>query len=376
MEGVNKMKFLLSNLKHSITKQRLMTCLVLFVQLFSVIVIVFSYGVINHYNFKIDEKESTTLIYDFTSFDMENGEYSFVEMERVNEFIKEVLPYIEDKLDYFFIMGTVDDYMIQCSSAYEDGRFKLSTQLEHNIGVVKGDKFTEQQMNTSEKIMIAKEVDVDNDWCMHIGEDTYKAIGLLPDHYASDSIFVPYMSIPDKTQVYYMSLLFTEPLWESEYNEIVSMLKDTFGDTFNIPEFEGIINESSNRVYRDIIFITGFLILVCGVNYCIMYRYILDKRRREFAIARICGCSKYKAGIVYMVELIGVSTVVLVAGLMMYHHFILPKAIEVFSYIGLFYGMTVYLTIGAMYMGILIFAYVVLVWRFIRKTPAILVKEV
>ena len=58
-------KYLWHNIKHSITKQRMMMVLPVAVQLFSVIVIAFSYGLINHYNFKIDEKESTTLIYDF-----------------------------------------------------------------------------------------------------------------------------------------------------------------------------------------------------------------------------------------------------------------------------------------------------------------------
>ena len=77
-----------------------------------------------------------------------------------------------------------------------------------------------------------------------------------------------------------------------------------------------------------------------------------------------------------MFELIGVSTVTLVIGLLIYHHFILPKAVEQFNYIGLFYGRTVYMTIAGIYMGALTLAYIVLVWRFIRKTPAALVREV
>lgn len=374
------LKFLLSNVKHSIIKQRLMTFLILVVQLFSVIVIILAYGIINHYNFKIDEKESTTLIYDFIGINYEGTTteeiYRFVDKKNVDDFLKEALPLIEKKLDYFFIMGPSDGRMIQCSSGYERGAFKLSRQLDRRIGVIEGGKFTDEQMNSNEKIMIAREADVDSDWCMQINGEKYKAVGLLSEIYADNAIFVPYKTIPENTKFYFVSLLLTEPLFESEYNEIVSMIKDNFGDTLNIPEFEGIVNESSNRVYKDIMFVTGFLILVCAVNYCIMYRYMLDKRRREFAISRICGCSKYKAGIVYMIELVGVSAVTLVVGLLMYHHFILPKAVEEFNYIGLFYGRNVYMTIAGVYMGILSIAYIVLIWRFIRKTPAALVREV
>lgn len=373
-------KFLLSNLKHSITNQRLMAFLLLAVQLFSVIIIVFSYGLINHYNFKIDEKESTTLIYDFVGVN-EDGKtdeerYAIIDLQNIDGFLKESLPYIEKKLDYFFIMGYVDGRRIQCSSGYEKGSFKLSTQLSRNIGVIKGKKFTDAQINSNEKIMIAREADVDSNWCMQIDGETYKAIGLLSEAYRDNAIFVPYKSIPENTKFYYVSLLLREPLFESEYNKIVSMIRDAFGDTLSIPEFEGIINESSKRVYKDIMFVTVFLILVCVVNYCIMYRYLLDKRRKEFAITRICGCSKYKTAMVYMVELIGVSSITLIVGLLMYHYFILPKAVEWFNYIGLFYDKKVYMVISGIYMSVLSLAYLLLVFRFVRKTPVALVKEV
>lgn len=370
------LKFLWHNIKHSIMKQRLMTVLLVAVQLFSVMVIAFSYGLINHYNFKIDEKESTALIYDFLTESRGPADFDFVYPEQIDGFMKNILPYVEKKLDYFFIMGHTGEKGIQCSSGYEKGMFKLSAQLERRIGVKKGEKFTDAQMNSNEKIMIAREPDVDSDWCMQIGEDKYKAVGLLSKEYMDNYIFVPYKAMPNNTKIYYISLLFKEPLFESEYNEIVSMFKGAFGDLFNIPEFEGIDNESSNRVYKDIMFVTVFLIIVCVVNYCIMYKYLLDKRRREFAITRICGCTKYKAGIVYMIELIGVSAITLVAGLLMYHYWILPKAIEQFNYIGLFYSSRVYLTISCIYMGTLSLAYLVLVCKFIRKTPVALMKEV
>ena len=373
-------KYILNNLKHSITKQRLMMCLLVIVQLFSVIVITFSYGIVNHYNFKIDEKESTTLIYNFLGINYEGTTeeeiYRFVDKESVDGFLREVLPYIEKKLDYFYISGPADKYMIECSSGYEKGVLKLSTQLNDRTGVIEGEMLTDEQMNSSEKIMVAQQSAVDSNWCIQIDGETYRAVGLLSKMYAERSIFVPYKAIPKNTKFYFVSFILTEPLLESEYNEIVSMVKDAFGDTLNIPEFEGIVNESSNRVYKDIMFVTAFLIIVCAVNYCIMYRYMLDKKRREFAISRICGCSKYKAGIVYMIELIGVSAITLGVGLLMYHHFILPKAVEKFNYIGLFYGKNVYMAIGGVYMGILSIAYIVLVCRFIRKTPAALVREV
>lgn len=372
--------FLKNNICQVLSKQRLMLLLLLCVQLFSVIVIAFSYGIINHYNFKVDEKESTTLIYDFLAKREKdkdgNTQFIYSNMMEVDKFMEQVLPLVEKKLDYFFIMGNTDGVGIQCSSGFNGGKFILSTQLKHRVGVISGKEFTDEQMNSAEKIMLAREIDVDEENSITINGDKYIAVGLLHKSYSEGFIYVPYKAIPKSTNIYYISLLFKEPLWEREYNEIVTMITNAFGDKFNIPEFEGIVNESSNRVYRDIMFVTGFLILVCVVNYCIMYRYLLEKRRREFAITRICGCSRYKAGVVYMIELIGASVITLVVGLWIYNYIILPNAVEHFNYIGLFYSDTVYKTIAAIYIGILSFAYLVLVCRFVRKTPVALIREV
>lgn len=370
------LQFLKGNVKHMFAKQSTLTLLLFIVQIFSVIVIVFSYGIINHYNFKVNEKESTTLIYNFLTNVDDAGNLKTVSMEKVDKFMQKVLPYTQDKLDYFFIMGNVKDFGIQCSSGYEAGRFKVSTQIATRTGVISGEKFTDEQMNSSENIVLACVDDVNDEGNVIMDGIEYKAVGMLPDSYPKKYVYMPYKTIPDNTDVYYISLLFEQPLWESEYNAIVDMITDNFEDEFKIPEFDGVINESSNRVYRDIMFVTGFLILVCAVNYCIMYRYILEKRRREFAITRICGCSRYKAGVVYMVELLGMSFFTLVMGLMMYHHWILPEATEHFNYIGLFYSDTVYKTIFGIYMGVLSLTYTFLVCRFVRKTPVALIREV
>lgn len=370
------LQFLWSNIKHTFKNQKMLSVIMFCVQLFSVVIVVFSYGVINHFNFKVSEKESTTLIYNFLTVATGETEFATVDMNDVDKFLKEALPEIEKKLDYFFVMGSAEGAGIQCSSGYKSGKFTVSTQIKRRVGIKSGEKFTDQQMNSSEKLVIASEELVDSDGNVTIEGEKYKAIGVTPGNVITGWVFIPYKAIPEETEVYYISFIFKQPLWEGEYNSIVKLMTDIFGANFIIPEFEGIINESSNRVYRDIMFVTGFLIVVCAVNYCIMYRYMLEKRRREFAITRICGCSKYKAGIVYMVELLGTSILTLLIGIFMYHNWILPEAKEYFTYIGLFYSEKVYRTIASIYTGALGFSYLVLVSRFVRKTPVALVKEV
>ncbi len=371
------LQFLWDNIKHTLKNQRALSVLLILVQLFSVVIIVFSYGVINHYNFKVSERESTTLVYNFNMPFGDDGYPAITaNMDDVDKFLKKALPEIEDKLDYFFVLGLTDDFTIQCSSGYKAGKFTLSTQLQKRIGVKTGEKFTADQMNSGEKLIIASEARIDSEGYVTINGEKYKAVGAMDASFAMNMVFLPYKAIPDETDVYHISFICKLPLWEGEYNSIVGMIREVFGDSFKIPEFEGVINESSNRVYRDIMVVTGFLIVVCTVNYCIMYRYMLEKRRREFAITRICGCTKYKAGLVYMIELMATSTMTLVAGMAMYHYWILPRAKEHFIYIGLYYSGFVYKVIAGIYIGVLSLMYLFLVCRFVRKTPVALIREV
>ena len=369
------LKFLRSNLKHTFNNQRGLALLLVIVQIFSVLVIVFSYGVINHYNVKVNEKESTTLIYDFVTKEDEEGYGYWVSKDKLDKFMEKILPFIEDKLDYFFIMGSLNEYYFKCSSGFENGRYTVSEQIKKRLELDEDEKFTDEQMNSSEKIIIVGDEFNIEDGYVTIDNVKYKVIGTTEIFGAIDAM-VPYNVIPDNTKVWYISILLKMPLWESEYNHIAELMTEAFGDTFVIPEFEGVENESDNKVYRDIMFVVGFIIFVCAVNYCIMYRYMLEKRRREFAITRICGCSRVNAGLVSMIELLGTSIATLVVGELLFHFLVLPAAKEYFYYIGMFYSSEVYVTISAIYIGLLCLTYLILICRFVRKTPVSLIKEV
>ena len=352
--------------------------LIIFAQIFSVIVIVFSYGIVNHYNTKIDEPEGYKLDYEFyrnNEYDTETETF-FLEMADVRNFLNRTLPIVENKLDYFFILGSYDDYILQCSTGYENGRYKISSQLEERIGVISGEKFTEEEVNSKEKCILAGcEMGVAGEYIM-LGNEEYEIKGVLSNKILRDAFFIPYGSIPNDADVRTISFLLEKPLLKSEHDAIAAALEECFGDKIIIPEFDGIINESNNRVYRDIIFVSVILIFVFAIDYCIIYRYILEKRRRIFAVSRICGGSKLKISIVYMVELLGMSFITLIVGIWAFHNGLLPRVKKTFEYISLYCDMDTYVRLGSIYMAILFAVYLVLIVKFVRKTPVSLIKEV
>lgn len=370
--------FMKFDIKKMFSDKKILLILCILVQVVSVIVIILSYGVINHYNTKIDEPEGYELHYRFKrnkEYDTET-QRSYLDMPNSRKFLDKVLPLIENKLDYFFVLGEYNGYILQSSTGYNRGIYTLSIQLKERVALSSGEMFSEEEIRNGEKIIIAGTNMITNDDYIMLGDEKYKLKGVLKESGLSKAFFVPYGAIPDDANVRTLSFLLEKPLLKSEYDVIAETLRECFGDKVIIPEFDGIVNESNNRVYRDIIFVSVILMFVFAIDYCIIYRYILEKRRKLFAISRICGASKLKMSLVYMVELLSMSMITLIVGAFLFHNLILTRVRRIFEYIELYCDMDAYMMLSLIYMGILFVVYLFLIVKFVRKTPVSLMKEV
>lgn len=366
--------FLTMNLKNLLLKSKISVALLVFVQVFSVAIIIFSYGIINHYNTKVDEVEGTSLIYEFNR----NKERDiFMNMQQTKKFFNEILPIVENKLEYFFVYGYYDEYKVLCSSGYKNGHYALSSQLIYKTGLKDGgEMFTEEEMASGAKCVIIADDMYDGSDCFIIEDEEYDIKGVMSNESYDVEFYVPYGAIPTSTQVIELSLILKKPLLESEYKVIANSLKNNMGDCVIIPEFEGVMNESDNRVYRDIMFVSVVLMFLFAMDYCIIYRYILEKRRKSFAISRICGGTRIEISFMYMLELLGASLLTYVLGAVVFHKVFLGLCVDWFEYIDIYCNVEAYKRLGMIYMLILGVVYLVLVTKFVRKTPAALIKEV
>lgn len=364
--------------RNIIRNSKLFVIFLIITQFFSVIVIVFSYGIVNHYNTKVDVAESTSRSHDFVL----KNEYKtgvsedYLQHNDVDSFIKEVIPNIEAKLDYFFIMGHSEEYRVMSSTGYSNGRYTVSSQIKNKVWIKEGEIFVEDDEEKGNYCILATQELIDGSGFAMIGEERYTIKGVVGTEGLDNAFYVPYKAFPENANIYYISLLLREPLLETEFNSIVEAAERCFGDKMKYPQFEGIINESSNRVYRDIMFVSIALILVFAIDYCVIYQFILEKRRRIFAVSRICGGSKVRLGMVYLIELLGISIATLLLGVGVFDIVLLPKAISIFEYIDIYCNNIAYLRLGVIYIIILLVVYVILILRFVKRTPVSLIRGI
>ena len=361
------------NIIYFVNKQKALLVLIIASQLVSIMTILFSYGIINHYNVKNEAVEGKLL-----EFDIEfNTETKDASIDIFNKEYEKILEIVKKKLDFIYVNASCEGHLIGCHSGYQNGKFTLCyphKNLESNI-VSGGRVFTEEELNNGDKVAIIQgKFDGEN---YLLDGERYEIIGRHKFYLDDEDInfLMPIKSLPRKGYMVFIAIRLNIPLNEKEHNELSELILTKLDSTAIIPEFEGV-NDIENTKTNNTLIVAGILLIVfSAVNYCIMYRYILEKRKKTFAIYRICGCSRGKGVLMYIIELLGMSMILFGIMVPVYHYVILPKLKGMFEYITEFYCIEKYLMIGVFYFVSLLIAYMILIIGIVRKTPLMLSKE-
>lgn len=351
------------------------------IQAFSVIIIFSSYGIINHYNTKIDEVEGGSLMFELympLELYKQNGRpvrplYTY---EEVSSFFDEILPRIERKVDYIYAYGYTSDpqLMLETSAGYKKGRYTASRYFKKLFSQYDMESFTDEEYKNHEKVVFITSAMEKTDTIL-LGNTEYKVVGVLPMK-EFEAVFIPYTSYPEEIGLHLIKVFLKSPLTRTEYDFLKETGEKYFGERGEVSEFDGIENESDYRVYRNMIFIIIGMVVICGINYCIIYQYLIYRNRNAFAICRICGCTRGRAAFGYITELLVESAAMFVLGAFVFYKWILNIVDEYFEYAVFYYNRQIDIYIFAVYMGVLFIIYSVQIYNYVRKTPSKLIKEV
>ncbi len=116
----------------------------------------------------------------------------------------------------------------------------------------------------------------------------YKVIGRQS---WAEAVLIPYQSLEDDTALYNdfgFSLSFHEPVTRDQYNQLKETLTAQLGDRVIFPERE-IYDFNQLYLYNTILLINGFILLAAALNFALLYRYILMKRKKNLAVFQLCG---------------------------------------------------------------------------------------
>lgn len=179
-------------------------------------------------------------------------------------------------------------------------------------------------------------------------------------------INIPYNTIPDDFIISYIWVYTVEPCTPKESAEISEKIKELFQTEYFDPPEPRVLDEVQNiqLAYG----ITAAVIIMIILNISRVYSYVLTYRKKPFAIMNICGASRRKIFLIYLVELMLTLIVTFGIALLIFHTLILqPIAV---SYPNFLISMTsqTYLIIFGIYFVIAVLIMSLTISRFISKS--------
>ncbi len=387
------LKYIFKNLKSQFTKQGVISLLLVINIIVSALVICFSYGLYQHYNIVIDkgDKQPTSLMLygnpDYITYDERGVPFSGVTFQNVIDLAKSLPDETAQKLNFliktpleadvfdigygaftfYFVCedGEINSpHVMFPEGAYPNGEkvAMVSTeQLEDHFGP------TFQMFNGLEVSSIPLSAD---DKEIIVDGEEYEVV-IFGGVDAGSIPYIPITSVNPSTliryaQSYVMIIYIDVRLTTADYNNIEQAVENIMGDVAYLEKPE-ITDITETYYYKTIIIISVIIAILAAINMAILYRYILEKRSSELAIFRICGCSKAKAVMSYLIECMLINAPLFALTQLCYHKLIMPKLSGLFPHMQGAYSFKLYAAIFGIYVVASLIVMLIMIVATIRK---------
>ncbi len=191
----------------------------------------------------------------------------------------------ETKIRNLFVIAKTDDSSeVLCEYQYTTG--------DDGIMIVNGKYFSKKDFESGAKQVLAV-FNLDNNAAKNdiIGTQTkingeeYTVIGTSVESYP----VIPYASLKNNDKIFQIRLVMKYDLSNTETSHLIDDLYKSFGDIgIEKPPAYSAKTYSSAVSY---ISVFGIIVVIALLNIAYLYAYIMNRRLREIAILRICGCS-------------------------------------------------------------------------------------
>lgn len=300
-------KISLKNIKNLFMNFKSMAVLLFLSQIIAILTVYFVYGVYNSYlaSLQTMKKASYTLE---AEFDSEN---TVSTMGELKECFETILKEVEDRLDYFYIFPAYGHQLMNIRSEYKNGSFSYSHTVRKNIEMKEGRKMTDEEVKNGDKVITGQNVGNVGD-TYKIGNTEYEVVGIDAgmglDYEPRIIIDVSYLACDDAAELQCICLNFSKlPRW-SDYLIFRNTLKEKFGERVNIPEFE-MMDLEQVISYRSIIIFSLVAGVVAALDTCLLYSYIIGRRKKQMAVFRLVGAGRIRMFLINEIEVMFISIV-------------------------------------------------------------------
>lgn len=192
-----------------------------------------------------------------------------------------------------------------------------------------------------------------------LGGNEYKCIGNL------SSYIIPYNALSDDFAVDVISLKFDEPLSSNDINNVINTSRKYFNIDLSQSEIPDPIDPEEIQFGQMLFIISAVVMVIVLLAIAKLYSFILSQRKNNLMIMRLCGCTRGKVHVVYMLEIFLTMSLSTVIGTLIFKYFILKPVAQMYPSFNEFFIEPVYWAIIAGYMTI---AVIILAFSVIPST--------
>ncbi|NLG03399.1 MAG: hypothetical protein GX567_06175 [Clostridia bacterium] len=408
--------YILKNLRDLILNSKIISALLVICIIVSTLIIQFSYGIYQNYHVIIERGKSE---YREIYIEFENGADDYVKLSQVLYCVYSFSSNLYESIDYCSIgqdqqifrdtyknMDYIEDEngslidpaktnYFYCSFK-EDGTITYSDTIKNNCireNLLDGRWFTEEEWDNREKLCIVGlgngtqriqpfinengvVYNIEHDGVVETNKytdefgDTYKIIGV---NYTGTNIF-PVFSVNQNYRIDSFFLEMFQPITSEQYKELCTILETNLGNYVKMPDIE--FTESRNiYLYNTILIICGLVSLAAGINFIILFHFIMMKRRKKLAIFRLCGYTYIKCIIMCLSECLILTVPLYVISTFVYDKFIVSAFSDLYPYMESANSLKIYLILGVLYIGITTIITLIMLIKDIAKTSIVSIQK-
>lgn len=189
-----------------------------------------------------------------------------------------------------------------------------------------------------------------------VTSDTHKLISVA---------FFP--AIPQNTVVGSIIIEFKEPLTIAQINNVNELFNELFGEVIRDiydPKTQDLLDMRKSKAN---IILTAMVQIICVFNILIIYKFMVDSRKKHFAIMRLCGFKKFR-GLLYLWGELALLTAVCLPIAFGIFELIKPALARKYGTISVIFTSGYYLTLGVIFLAVMTVVFAVYIIPSFGKT--------
>lgn len=352
---------ILQNLKSFITKKKSIFIFFILAQIVTLV------GVFVTYNYMEQEVSTQKSYYD----DVRTYTVMLSDSKDIEENLSDVLKQY-DNIQHIYTVSYEGEYIVY-------GEYYGKSEKEFTVSL--GDDLSESDMTNGNKNMLIpnktltyEDTSLSN---LKIG-DTYNLNGVAYKIIGSalDGCFhIPFHSMEEESKNQIMGVCITtnKELSPSDSEQFIYMLSAIFEDAVITPPQAEYGSEFNT--FKIFVFVVILLLCLGIFNLSYLYIFVLEQRKKQYAVFQICGCTKLRGALIYLAEILLLSVMAYSVSLLLFRFVVLPFVIAMDSMTFLAMSVQSYILLFIFYVLIILLVFLPCIVRYTSKSAVLQYKS-